>query len=293
MSFKKNIFLFAVSLLSFLTAGFAEPKQQERSNIVLVSIAPYRFFVEKIAGNTVQIEMLVPTGASFHTYEPTAKQMIQASQADVWFRVGESFETRALAALKNHRPSMLVVDLRNGLSLIDSADYGHICRHCQGGHGEDLHYWLSPRLAESQADAIATALIQVYPERRDEYLNNLNVFIQELRQLDHEIATLLKPLQNRWLLVSHPAYAYFCRDYQLVQYSIEFEGKDPTPQQLTTLIRKAREHHATRIYIQKQYSNKGAKLVATELKAELVLLDPYSENYLDAMREIAEQFSHN
>lgn len=95
------------------------------------------------------------------------------------------------------------------------------------------------------------------------------------------------------LLVSHPAYAYFCRDYNLEQFSIEFEGKDPTPQQLTRVLQQARALKTKKIYIQRQYNNKGAKLVANELGAQLVMLDPYSENYLNTMHEIALRFAEN
>ena len=94
-------------------------------------------------------------------------------------------------------------------------------------------------------------------------------------------------------MVSHPAYAYFCRDYQLKQLSIEFEGKDPTPQKLTKILTQARNEHIRRIYIQLQYNNKGAKLIAREIGAEVITLDPYSEQFFASMREIAKAFSQN
>jgi zinc transport system substrate-binding protein len=73
--------------------------------------------------------------------------------------------------------------------------------------------------------------------------------------------------------------------------SIEFEGKDPTPQQLTKVLRQAREENIKTIFIQKQYNNKGAKLIARELNAKIVMLDPYAEDYMTSMREIAQAFA--
>ena len=45
------------------------------------------------------------------------------------------------------------------------------------------------------------------------------------------------------------------------------------------------------IFIQMQYNNKAAKLVADTLGAKLVVLDPYSEQYFISMLEIAHAFA--
>ncbi len=110
-------------------------------------------------------------------------------------------------------------------------------------------------------------------------------------KLDQELKSILMPVQGKLILVSHPAYGYFMRDYGLKQYSIEFDGKDPTPLQLTSILQKAKEAHVTKVYVQPQYPNKGAKLIANEINATIVVLDPYSENYFETMREIAKEFA--
>lgn len=256
---------------------------------VLVSIAPHKFFVEKIAKDTVTVHLMVPAGASAHTYEPTPRQMVSASKADLWFRIGEPFENRAIQAFKSHHPNIEIIDLREGLDLI-SANDGLV--HCGCCHGSvDLHFWLSARQAQIQAQTIANALSKTFPAHANFYQTNLQAFQQELKELDEKIKSLLAPLQNRNILVSHPAYAYFCRDYQLLQFAIEVEGKDPTPQQMTKLLNFARQFKARTIFIQMQYNNKAAKLVAETLGARLVILDPYSEHYLTTMLEIAHAFS--
>lgn len=284
------------SLFSYFLFGiliFCSGIEGKELPYVLVSVPPHQYFVEKIAGNTVEVGLLVPSGASAHTFEPTPKLMLSASKADIWFQVGESFEKRALQVLQNHNRCLVPIDLLEGLDLIYDDTYGahHGCCHCSGG--ADLHYWLSARMARQQVKTIALALSKRYPENSALYSERLKNFLAELEQLDTFIAELLLPLKNRTLLVSHPAYAYFCRDYHLKQLSIEFEGKDPTPGQLTRMLEQARKEKISKIYIQPQYPNRGAKLVAEELGAELVLLDPYSGDYLNMMREIAFYFSKN
>lgn len=281
---KIKLIFFAVFFA--LAIGFANAEVPH----VLVSVAPHKFFVEKIAGDTVSIGLMVPAGASSHTYEPTPKQTLAASKADIWFTIGESFEARASRSLLAHNPSLQLVDLRQGLDMITADPYSGACCCCHAS-GQDLHIWLSARQAQIQAKTIARALSNRYPQHTERYQKALEAFIMELQNLDMQIANILKPLQNRVVMVSHPAYAYFCRDYNLTQLSIEFEGKDPTPWQLTNILNRARAAHIKKVFIQAQYSSKGAKLFAKELGAEVVMLDPYSEDYVNSMLEIAKKFA--
>ena len=283
---------FGVLFLLLISSISLSADQDSTTPTILVSVSPYKYFVEKIAGNSVKVEVMVPAGASSHTFEPTPKQMINAAKAAVWFQIGEGFESRAGQALKASNPSLFFVDLRTNVDLI----HEHHCSHAEHNHHAsciDPHFWLSARQAKAQARTIADTLSSLYPDYKDNYQSELNNFIEELDKLDSQITELLEPLKNRIIMVSHPAYAYFCRDYQLAQLSIEFEGKDPTPSQLTKILDAGRKYKITRVYTQPQYSNKGATLIAKELKATVVSLDPYSENYLNTMLEIAKAFSKN
>ena len=278
---KKNLFVFF-----FLASPLYSTPH------VLVSVAPHKFFVEQIANGTVTVDLMVPAGASAHTFEPTPKQMLASSKAEMWFTVGEAFEARAVRSFTSHNPSMKIIDLRQGVDMI-SADplLGSCC--CCHANGQDLHIWLSARQAKIQAATIASALSEKYPENAEQYQKSLQEFTAKLDALDNKLTDLLKPLQRRVIMVSHPAYAYFCRDYNLSQLSIEFEGKDPTPYQLTTILNKARSAGIQRVYVQPQYSSKGARLFAKELKAEVITLDPYAENFIQSMEEIGGQFAKN
>lgn len=277
------MFKFICLLATFLSAYLCA----EQSHYVLVSVAPYKNFVEKIAGNTVKVGLMVPAGASSHTYEPTPKETLAASKADAWFLIGETFETRAGRAIKSYHPDIVFFNLLEGVDLIKSGPHSCCCHpSCN-----DLHVWLSPRQAAIQAKMIAAGLSQLYPENKELYTRNLDKLLAEFTQLDQQISQELAPLKQRWILVSHPAYAYFARDYNLQQLSIEFEGKDPTPRQLTQVLEQARAHTIKTIFTQIQYSNKGAKLIAEILKGKTVDLDPYAENYFESMRTIAHQIA--
>lgn len=256
---------------------------------VLVTVAPHKFFVEHIAGDTVSVLQMVPTGASSHTYEPTPKEMISASQATLWFCIGEPFEQRAIAALKSHCPSLAIINLQQGLDLIAINQEKQSCHCCKGS--VDLHFWLSCRQGKIQAKTISDALSRAFPEHEALYTRNLAAFQERLEAADNEIKDILTPLKQRAIFVSHPAYAYFCRDYQLEQYSIEVEGKDPTPQQMTQLLLLAKQLEIKTIFVQQQYSNKGARLFGDTIGAQIKTLNPYSEHYFSSLFEIAHAFA--
>jgi len=280
----KSLLLFIFLFLPFL--GMAAPNSA--TPLVLVSIAPYKFFVERIAGDTVQVRTLVPTGRSSHTFEPTPKQAMDAGRADIWFRMGDSFEQQLIAALQSRNTKQVIVDLRDGVDLIcvepqDGKHHGCCCH----ADGADLHVWLSARMAKIQAGTIANALSQRYPQNANLYQKHLEDFLKQLDALDQELGKILTPMKGKAIMVSHPAYAYLCRDYGLNQLPIEFEGKDPSPRQLTWLLKQARQTNVEVVYTQPQHSDKGARLIAQELGAFIVVLDPYAENYFENMREIA------
>lgn len=273
-----KIFLILASFLSFSSLSAT-------SGHVLVSVAPYKYFVELIAGNAVVVDVMVPAGASSHTYEPTPKQMMTAGKADIWFFLGESFEDKAKEALKSHNPKMVFTDLRKGVDLIKT----HQCAKHSGC--EDLHIWLSPKQAKIQAKNIAETLVAVYPDYKDIFNSNLAIFLQELTDLDQQIGLILKNMPNRTVMVGHPAYAYMARDYNFNQLPVEMEGRDPSPQQLTKILNEARAANIKKIFTQPQYSNKGAKLIADQIGAQIVSVDPYSADYLSSMINLANAFA--
>lgn len=256
---------------------------------VLVTIPVYKGFIQKIAGDKVAVNLMVPVGASAHTYEPTPKQVIQASKADMWFTTGEQFETRALKALQAYNPRLQQVDLRQGLALIQAGH--HHCAHCS--HSDyDLHFWLSPRLAKQQVETIVKALQARYPQDSQYFAANGAALIRELTDLDNELVGLLGDgSTKRLIIVAHPAYGYMDRDYGIEQLSIEVEGKDPTPKQLTGLVSRAKQIGVKVIYTEPQYPNKGAKLIASQLGVPTVELDPYAEDYFTMMRNTGRAFA--
>lgn len=96
---------------------------------------------------------------------------------------------------------------------------------------------------------------------------------------------------QRLILVSHPAFGYLCRDYGLIQLSIEMEGREPTPRYLTELLMKARSSGIKTVFLQRQHNPKGGKKIAKGIGASTQYIDPYAENVVENIRTIANLFN--
>lgn len=284
----QGIFMFQMLLFSLLLLISLPLSAKE---LVLVSVAPYKLMVEELTNKEVDVQLLVPVGYSLHTYEPTPKQIIQAVKAKLWFIVGEQFEKKVVASFSQENPQLQIVDLRQNLSLL--SDHCHDENHQHHHHADetDPHLWMSPKMMQVQVATMARALSKTFPGLTQTIEVNEQKLQMRLQALDIEITTILKEAKNRPILVSHPAYGYFCREYQLKQESIEFEGKDPTPKQLNSLLLMAKTNHITTIFTQAQYSTKASNLVAQEIGAKVVLLDPYSADYFASLLFIAHSFA--
>lgn len=288
----KLIFCFFVFLLPLAATTQESKVQAAQSSVpsVLVSLAPYAYLVKKISNDTVSVHTLIPLNADPHLFEPTPKQIEDVSRTRLWFRVGEPFEKKLLTVLKQRTPSLKDVPLWESVpSLLPTHECHHSedSHHCHHHEDKDLHIWLSPKLVIEQARAIAKALIEFVPEHKQLYETNLRQLVKDLEALDLEIATTLAPLKGQAILVSHPALGYFCKEYGLIQLSIETEGKDPLPQAVAQTVEAAKTLHVRRVFAQAQHNNKGAQLIAKQLALPLHTIDPYSADVIENMRALA------
>ena len=279
-------FYFLLCTLALLLAVGCEKSSPAPSKpIVLVSIPPYLDFVQRIAGETVTAISLVPVGANPHIYEPTPKEMEQFRLAALWLRLGEPSDQKAYRILKES--SMHIADITQGLKLLPLAH-----STCSQAHphneSQDLHVWLSPKLAAHQAEGIASHLGVLLPENKEKYERALSILLKDLKSIDEEISTLLASKSGSTLLVSHPAFAYFCNDYKLKQLSIEIDGKEPLPKDILSLLSCIKTYNIRSILTEPQYSNKAARLIAEHLQLPTYEVDPYAQDYFKNLHLLAQ-----
>lgn len=270
--------LAACPLLALTPAQATEPLR------VVVSILPQKQFVERIAGDAAQVEVLVRPGQSPATYDPTPAQMVELGRAQLYFRVGTPFEANWVPRFQSQFPKLRIVDTREGIELAPMRD----ARGQSAASGaRDPHIWTSPRLVKRQAQTMRDALISLAPTQRERFEAGYARYAAELDALDAELRQTLAGKTQRRFMVFHPAWGYLARDYGLEMIPIEVEGKEPGPKALAALIEQARALGVRVIFVQRQFSRTAAESVARAIGGEVVELDPLAEDFIGQTRRAA------
>ena len=278
-------FLCILSLVLCLLGGCSK---KESHCDVLVSIPPYIYFVNELTEGQLTAVSLVPSGANPHLYEPTPKQVQQAKDAKVWIRLSENFEKKIAKSLQEQNKDLTILNLAETINLLplQSDKQCCSCSHCLDTESKDLHIWLSLKLAHTQALEIANVLIKAFPEKKEMIQKNLILLQDKFAEADISFTKKLAPFKNEAILVSHPAFGYFCHDYELEQISIEYDGKDPLPGQLADILQLTETTKIRTVFTQAQYNNKGAEIISRKLQLPIHEVDPYSADYLNNLKHI-------
>lgn len=264
---------------------------------VFVSVAPHAYFVDKIAGDLVDVHVMVTPGKNPHTYEPTPRQMTRISDSALFFHTGVPFEEIWLPRIQQNFPDVIYVDLQKGVDLLTMeevcTDPSHNHEHGHHHHHEaiDPHIWLSPAQAKIQAKTIHESLVEFFPGERELLDRNHDELQEELNDLDAELAGMLKNLSRNRFYVYHPAWGYFAHEYGLEQVAIELDGKEPSARQLGTLIDQANADEVNVIFVQQQFSRKLAESVAQAIGGTVVSIDPLAREYSANLRKVARVLS--
>ena len=217
-----------------LSAGilFAAPALAEPN--VVVSIPPLKAIADVITGND-KATVIVPAGASPHSFAMKPSHARALSNADVIFWIGPTMETflaKPVLALTGdaHVQALMAIPGVKHLSWSnddeDHENEGHKeAHHDKHGHddhkeghhhhhgAEDPHIWLDPANAAALARAMAKTLAKADPANAAAYAANADRFAIEMVALTADIAGRIAPVRGRKVIVFHDAYRYFTKRF--------------------------------------------------------------------------------
>ncbi len=287
----KRIQCWIYLLLAIVGLSACQGKKEEGTRTISVTIEPQRYFAEKIAGDLFHINCVTPAGQSPETYDPTPQQMVQISQSQAYFRIGEiGFEQAWMKNLQSQNPDMVVFDLSEGMELIKNEEEAHEEgeAHHHHHHGSvNPHIWTSISGARVIAQNTYQAFIKLDPENQEIYRAGYQRLIEEIDSTEAEMKQLLQPLAGTAFIIYHPALTYFAREFGLKQLCIELDGKEPSPAQLKQLLETATQSGAKVVFVQQEFDRKNAELIAKETGCRLVTINPLSYNWHDEMIRLA------
>ena len=272
---------------------------------VVVSIIPQKYFVNRLAGNLADVTVMVKPGASPATYEPKPSQMKKVAEADIYFAIGVPFEKAWLPRFASQNRGMMIVDTTKGVKKLPMQNHHHHTSQPPhpsthiptptsqpphpNPHTPDPHVWLSPKLVKVLAENMAKALMERDPANKEVYKSNLAAFKKEIESLDERLKKILRPCRGEAMMVFHPSWGYFAKDYGLKQIPIEIEGKEPKSRRLLHLMKEAKEEGVETLFVQPQFSKRTAEVIADAIGAKIVDADPLAYEWSDNLLKIAKK----
>lgn len=197
---------------------------------VTVSILPQKYLVERIAGDHAVVTVMMLPGESPVTYVPKPEQLTALSEADVYFRIGVSFENAWMKRFAGVNGAMSIVDTRDGVNL----------RSWEGAPNNiDPHILLSPVAVKVQAQTIKESLAELDPDHAADFQANLDAFLADIEALEADIRQSLEGVADRKFIVFHPAWGYFARDFDLEMIPIEVGGQEPSAAEMAEMISRS------------------------------------------------------
>ncbi len=283
-------------LLPSLVGGPAQARKiRHKTYPIVVSILPQKYFVDRIGGKYVDVEVLVSPGQSPATYNPLPNQIRRILSAEAWFTATVPFEKRFLTTARNYTDKMEIVPsqdrvemlpMDSTVSTIDGNPYEDSHGHAEGA--PDPHFWLDPMNARIMAENMLVQLNMIAPEQSEDFEANYRGLVAELDSIDNILRERFSDDAGAMFLTFHPSLGYFAHAYGLKQLAIEESGKQASARQVSEIVKFAKDKEIKHILVQKQFPYAQAETIATEINGEVLLIDPLAEDYINNLMEIAD-----
>lgn len=280
--------IYALTLLALASIWLAacssqqEPttKTEEETISVYTTVYPLQYFTERIGGDAVNVKSIYPPGADEHTFDPTQKDMMALADADLFFYIGlglEGFVNNAEKTLKNEHVKMIATSEAITEDMLEESPEEH--DHDHEGHDHhhgdlDPHVWISPVLSDALAYSVKEALIEIAPNKKEEFQNNFESLREDLLLLDRQFIEMASDAKTKTFFVSHAAFGYLADTYGLEQVAIAGlnSQSEPSQKELATLVEHSKELGVKYIFFEQNVSSKLTDVIRKEIGAESLML---------------------
>lgn len=262
-------FLMVVSLGACASGGETEPSSavdsgaetsapasseadepEEKVSVVCTNFPEYDF-VRQIAGDSVNLTMLLKPGAESHSYEPTPQDMIAIQNCSLFVYVGGDSDEWVAEILDSiDQSDMKTVKLMDCVETLEEELVEGMEPEEEGAEEEeapemDEHVWTAPANAMLIVQKLSDILCEIDPENRGTYEQNTAAYLGDLQALDDEFREVVDSAARKEIIVGDRfPFRYFCEEFGLTYYAA-FPGcsthTEENPAAITFLINKVKE----------------------------------------------------
>jgi zinc/manganese transport system substrate-binding protein len=255
------------------------PTEKTTGIEVVTTFLPITLFTRAVAGNCATVTALVPPTTGPHDFQAKPGDLAALRQARVLVKNGlemEAFLDKLVASAGNSK--LAVIDSSRGIATIGSPeehDHGH--GHGQGhSHGEvNPHIWLDPLRAVQQVETIRDGLVKADPSCAEGYKRNAAAYTAELRALNDELATQLKPYRGKTFIAFHDFAPYFAQRYNLkADFLVDVPELNPSPADLRRVAAEVRQTQLKALLSEPQEGQRSFNTLAKDLGIKISVFDP-------------------
>ena len=225
--------------------------------------------------NVTVKNLAAPDTGCLHDYQLQTADMKALSEADVFLVNGAGMES-FLPMIASAFPDLPVVEASAGIPLLRDTGALEIGEAEAEEEGVNAHIWLDPTLAARMVANLAEGLQQALPDRAEAIAANRDALLLRLQQLDETLRAGLADLPRRDIVTFHEAFPYFARAYDLRVVAVvnREPGETLTPAQMSELAEAVQQLGNPPLFIEPQYEDLSARIIATETGAAVYELDP-------------------
>lgn len=248
----------AVACSSQGTSSNKSGNRADNRPIVLTTFTILADMARQVAGDRLQVRSITKPGAEIHGYEPSPRDLEQASGADLIVENGLGLELWARRFVQS-AGDVPTVTLTEGMQplLIEGDAYAG---------KPNPHAWMSPLRAQRYVDRLVDAFSQLDPEGAQLYRNNGDSYKLQLENLDTELRNLLAviPQKQRVLVSCEGAFSYLAQDYgfdEAYLWPVNAESQI-TPRRMARLIERVKKDQVPAVFCETTVSDKAQREVA-------------------------------
>lgn len=301
---KFRLFVNLILLVLLSACNFETKEDAAHTDLTIyTSIYPIQFIVEKIAGDVASVKTIYPAGVDAHTYEPTAKEIINIANSDIFIYLGahmESFAETAVESLRSQNITFIEIGKHKKL-------FSKLQDHSHEHSDFDPHIWLDPLRMIEIGSIIKNELTILAPNYERTFKENFQSLKKDLQELDQAFLKTIAPKSKKEVIVTHAAYGYWEERYGIKQVPISGVSADnePSQRELTKIIQFAKEKNIQHVIFEQNSSDRISTIIQDYLNAEAlyihnleVLTDQdieNNENYLSLMKKnlhVLDQATH-
>jgi len=261
----------------------------------MVSIFPIYDLVRRIAGPDADVTLLLQPGHNEHHFDPTPKDVENASTAKLGVMVGlgldpwmekllhDAAPKARVLKVGDRVPTLTIKDDPIGADDHDDEDHadGGAEHHDHDDHDHekgapDPHVWMDPQRAQLIVRAIAEEMGRVDASHALGYRARATELDKALVDVDREAETRLKAMTRKGFVTFHGSFGYFAERYKLNILAViePFPGSQPTGEYVSKVLAAIKDKHVPALYSEPQLDPRPAKVLAEEAKIPLGVLDP-------------------